>query len=257
VSQSDTALAEIAGILDELGDNLKLFEIYRSSLDLDEETMSALFDILVELTLAIASAIRHFRSYRIQDALSPHTNWSTLVGRFSGSIQKLRSRIEQLRKLAEAKSSVRSHAELIWKLEKMQVTSQANASGLRFRRCQTIPQPRNPAFFGRSKILQEISVAFEGQASRPASVAIWGIAGIGKTHISLEFAHRLWSSGEETILWISSETAAEVAKSFNDAAKALELEMYSATNTPDQNRHLVLQWLQQTGERCVPVFELV
>ncbi|KAK3295120.1 P-loop containing nucleoside triphosphate hydrolase protein [Chaetomium fimeti] len=118
----------------------------------------------------------------------------------------------------------------------------------RFRRCQTIPYPRNPAFFGRNDILQAISVAFEGQTLRPASVAIWGTGGIGKTHIALEFAHRLWLSGEETILWISSETTAEVSKSFNDAAKALELEKYSAVNTPRRNRQLVFQWLQHTGE---------
>jgi len=97
-------------------------------------------------------------------------------------------------------------------------------------------------------VLQAISAALEEQTSRPASVAIWGTGGIGKTHIALEFAHRLWSSGKETILWITSETPAEVAKSFNDAARGLELEGYSATNTPDQNRHLVLQWLQHTGK---------
>jgi DNA replication protein DnaC len=248
-------LAEIASILDELGHNLKLFTVYRSSVDLDEEILSALFDILVELTLTIASAIRHFRSYRIQDALSPHSNWSTLVSRFSGNLRKLRSRIDQLQKLAEAKNSVRSHAELIQKLEEMQLTSQATTpTELQFQRCQTIPHPPNPAFYGRNDVLQDISAAFERQTSRPASVAVWGTAGIGKTQIALEFAHRLWSSGQETILWIASETTAEVARSFNDAAKGLNLDGYSATNTPDQNRHLVLQWLQRTGECSIQLF---
>ncbi|KAK0753794.1 hypothetical protein B0T18DRAFT_434388 [Schizothecium vesticola] len=107
-----------------------------------------------------------------------------------------------------------------------------------FRRCQTIPHPQNPAFYGRNDVLQDISAAFERQTSRPASVAVWGTAGIGKTQIALKFAHRLWSSGQETILWIASETTAEVARSFNDAAKGLKLEGYSATNPPDQNRHL-------------------
>ncbi|KAK5654766.1 hypothetical protein OQA88_6802 [Cercophora sp. LCS_1] len=159
------------------------------------------------------------------------------------------TRIEQLQKLAEAKNSVRPHAELIQKLKEMQLTSQATTSaGLQFRRCQTIPHPQNPAFYGRNNVLQEIPAAFEQQTSRPASVAVWGTAGIGKTQIALEFAHRLWSSGQETILWIASETTAEVTRSFNDAARGLELEGHSTTNTPDQNRHLVLQWLQRTGK---------
>lgn len=55
-------------------------------------------------------------------------------------------------------------------------------------------------------------------------------------------------------MWIASETTAEVARSFNDAAKGLKLEGYSATNTPDQNRHLVLQWLQRTGECSIQPF---
>ncbi|KAK0710559.1 hypothetical protein B0T21DRAFT_297995 [Apiosordaria backusii] len=129
----------------------------------------------------------------------------------------------------------------------MQLPSQATSLG--FRRCQTIPHPQNPTFYGRNDVLQAISAAFEEQTLRPASVAIWGTGGIGKTHIALEFAHRLWSSGEYTILWIASETTAEVAKSFNDAAKGLELEGYAASNTPDKNRYLVLQWLQHTGDR--------
>jgi len=140
VSQSDTTLTEIANILDELGNSLKLFDVYRKSADLDEETLSALFDILVDLTLTLASAIKHFRSYRIENSLSPNPNWSTLVSRFSGNLGKLRSRIEQLRTLAEAKNSVRSQAALIRRLEEMQLTSQAT-SGLRFQRCQTIPHP--------------------------------------------------------------------------------------------------------------------
>lgn len=166
------------------------------------------------------------------------------MSRFSGNLGKFRSRIEQLRTLAEAKNSVRSQAALIRRLEEMQLTSQAT-SGLRFQRCQTILHPQNPVFYGRADVLQAISAAFEEQTSRPASVAIWGTGGIGKTHIALEFAHRLWSSGKEIILWIASDTPAKVAKSFNDAAKGLELEGYSATNTPDQNRYFMLQWLQQ------------
>lgn len=93
--------------------------------------------------------------------------------------------------------------------------------------------------------MQAISASFERQTSRPASVAIWGTGGIGKTHIALEFAHRLGQSGDTTILWIASETTAEVSKSFNDAVKGLELEGYSASNTPDQNRQHTGEYLTQ------------
>ena len=55
-----------------MGNSLKLFDVYRKSADLDEETLSALFDILVDLTLTLASAIKHFRTYRIENSLSPN-----------------------------------------------------------------------------------------------------------------------------------------------------------------------------------------
>jgi predicted ATP-dependent serine protease len=81
------------------------------------------------------------------------------------------------------------------------------------------------------------------------ALAIWGTGGIGKTQIALEFAHKLWADGAEVVLWIASETSAEVARSFNEAARHLKLEESPESNTADKNRHLVLQWLQDTGRQ--------
>lgn len=117
-------------------------------------------------------------------------------------------------------------------------------------RCHTIPQPRNSEFFGREEILRVVDEAFEAQSSRVGSVALWGTGGIGKTQLALEFAHRRWSQNTDVVLWISTETAADVAKSFNDAAKALDLDTDVERNTPDKNRDQVLQWIQKTGKAC-------
>ncbi|KAH6847115.1 P-loop containing nucleoside triphosphate hydrolase protein [Chaetomium sp. MPI-CAGE-AT-0009] len=122
-------------------------------------------------------------------------------------------------------------------------------------RYHTIPYPQNPGFYGRDDILKDIAAAFEEQVTGIASVAIWGTAGIGKTQIALELAHRHWLDGEGAILWIASETPAEVAKSFNNAALQLQFEDYSESNDPDKNRHLVLQWLQNTDVPWLLVFD--
>lgn len=53
------------------------------------------------------------------------------------------------------------------------------------------------------------------------------------------------------VLWIASETEAEIAKSFNEAASRLDLPGYLETNTPDQNRFAVLQWLQKSSRKCL------
>ncbi|KAK3291921.1 P-loop containing nucleoside triphosphate hydrolase protein [Chaetomium fimeti] len=112
-------------------------------------------------------------------------------------------------------------------------------------RHHTIPYPQNPDFYGRDDILQAIASAFERQATSISSVALWGAAGIGKTQIALEVAHKHWADGGRAILWIASETSAETTKSFYDAARELQLEGYSK-NAPATNRKLVLQWLQNT-----------
>jgi hypothetical protein len=251
-SQSDQTLTEVVNILSELGNRLEIFETYRQSMDLDQETLQAFFDTLVDLTINIAAAIKHFRRYRIRDALSPSSNWSALVKRFSDNIRTLQSRLDHLQKLAEAKNSAhRSQAELIRKLDELSMQP-LPSTALRAPRCHTIPYPQNPGFFGRADTLQLIAAGFEDQASRVASVAMWGAGGIGKTQIAMEFAHKMWADGEEVILWIASETSAEVAHSFNEAARQLKLEGYSDSNTLDKNRHLVLQWLQHTGRSLLP-----
>ncbi|KAK7398137.1 hypothetical protein QQX98_012501 [Neonectria punicea] len=124
-------------------------------------------------------------------------------------------------------------------------------------RCHTIPFPQNWGFYGRDGILGEISHVLEQQASRVASVALWGTGGIGKTQIALEFAHRQWSAGVEVILWIASETIAEVSESFKNAARELQLEDYSESNTPGDNRRLVLKWLQNTSTPWILIFDNV
>lgn len=113
--------------------------------------------------------------------------------------------------------------------------------------CNTIPYPLNPGFFGRDCILNDIVKAFEDQSSPVRSVTLWGAGGIGKTQVALEYAHRAWQTGTKVVLWIHSETPADVAKSLNDASRALGLDSETTPNTADINRHMVLRWIQQTG----------
>lgn len=115
-------------------------------------------------------------------------------------------------------------------------------------RCHTIPFIRNPGFFGRKDILDTIDKSFREQPIRPTSIALWGAAGIGKTQIALEYANRLWSEGFDVIIWISSETSAERAKSYSDAARQLQFKEFSETDTLEKNQHLLSQWLQRTGK---------
>ncbi|KAK4076770.1 uncharacterized protein Triagg1_4373 [Trichoderma aggressivum f. europaeum] len=151
-------------------------------------------------------------------------------------------------------SAMKSNAELV-RLYDMHF---ANLSPLpASTRYHTIPFIRNPEFFGREDILDRIEQSFRKQPIRPTSIALWGAAGIGKTQIALEYANRLWSEGFNVIIWISSETNAERAKSYSDVARHLQFKEFSETNTPEKNQHLVLQWLQRTDVPWLLVFDNV
>ncbi len=115
-------------------------------------------------------------------------------------------------------------------------------------RVNTIPYQRNPGFFGRKNLLQEIAENLKPCERFPTirSVAIWGTGGIGKSQIALEYGMQRYSAGIDVVLWIASETEAEVAKSFNDAASRLELPEYSPESTSGENRFAVLKWLQNS-----------
>lgn len=117
--------------------------------------------------------------------------------------------------------------------------------------CQTLPFPRNPTFYGRTDILEQISDALATQpdSSEVRSVALWGTVGIGKTQIALEYAFQQISTGYQIVLWIACDKETEIVNSFNKAAQKLQLPGLLPSNTPNRNRDLVLEYLQKTGKR--------
>lgn len=244
-SKSESTLNKVSRHLSRLGDRFKLFEKYRASLALDPETLQSFFDILVEITLCTARAIKSFRRNDIQHYLA---NWTRLDEVFKSTIESLEERLDILHRLVAAQSIpkllYRTQPELLQQMEDLSLKSQEAPAAVR---CSTIAHQRNNGFFGRSVELEDVAAAFD-QQSKIRSVVLWGSGGIGKSQIAIEFAHRRWETGTSVVLWIASETVAEIASSFNDAARNLDLSGHSESNTPDKNRHLVLQWLQTTSE---------
>src|SRR5258708_1083254 len=107
-----------------------------------------------------------------------------------------------------------------------------------------VPYGRNRFFTERDDELhilyKELEMRDAVALSQPR--AITGLGGIGKTQMALEYAYR-YGSKYAAVLWVRAASSSELASSFMDLARALNL---PEANEQDQNIivEAVLRWLR-------------
>lgn len=111
--------------------------------------------------------------------------------------------------------------------------------------CRLIPK-RYPKFFGRKEIINEINTVFEECASKGelGAVALFGLAGIGKTQIALAYAH----STKETcsVFWANAQDSTTLEQAFSGFVR--ELNLPGASKDRDEDNSLIMsKWLASTG----------
>ena len=72
-----------------------------------------------------------------------------------------------------------------------------------------IPFRRNPFFTGREVLLSQIQTYLSADKPVKQPYAIYGLAGIGKTQIVLEYAYR-YSTEYQAVFWVSVSEAADI-----------------------------------------------
>ncbi|WP_297649825.1 BTAD domain-containing putative transcriptional regulator [Pseudonocardia sp.] len=80
--------------------------------------------------------------------------------------------------------------------------------------------PRNRSFVGRDALLARVQAALDDDERRPRAVALTGLAGIGKTELALELAHRRLRESR-VAWWIAAEDPVGTAAGLGDLAVAL------------------------------------
>jgi hypothetical protein len=80
------------------------------------------------------------------------------------------------------------------------------------------------------------------------SLALYGIGGVGKSSVALRYAEtRIHRKELDAMFWIAGEKDVTIRQSFTNIAVRLKLPG-AQPKDHDQNRTLVLDWLQNTGE---------
>ena len=84
--------------------------------------------------------------------------------------------------------------------------------------------PRNPSFTGRADVLQRLRDELHGgvAAVLPGPQTLYGLGGVGKTQVALEYAHRFMSE-YDLVWWIDAEQTELVAPALAELAGRLGL----------------------------------
>jgi hypothetical protein len=114
--------------------------------------------------------------------------------------------------------------------------------------CHMLPYGRNPNFFGREKEIESITKTLNKGSSRATrEVVLFGIGGVGKTQIALEYAYRQIENGIDAVFWVFSGSSISLVQGFTTIANRLGL-IGASVDEHDENRNLVLSWMARTGE---------
>ena len=109
---------------------------------------------------------------------------------------------------------------------------------------------QNPGFKGREEVLSAVHGTMAGDG-RGTTQALLGLAGVGKTQIAIEFAHR-FAANYEIVWWISSERTEPIAAQF--MTLAVERGWVSGDEAPELVRRTVIGALHDR-DRWLLIFD--
>ncbi|SPO07063.1 uncharacterized protein DNG_09757 [Cephalotrichum gorgonifer] len=109
-----------------------------------------------------------------------------------------------------------------------------------------VPFERNLRFVGRSDFFDKIEKAFASADGSQPKAALYGLGGIGKSQIALEFCYRKRKEGDCSVFWVNAATVDRFEESFKRIAG--ECGLVTRNDTGSDAPNLLKSWLEVRHE---------
>lgn len=221
-SSATDSLQDIMNMLEELSFTLPRLKVYKKTLPMDRALETALLDVYTEVICFYARAIHFFR-------INPHVllrqgAWEKFQLDFARTIRRIKTMsaiVESEADLARMRVEDVKYKEVLELMDDLKKTKIHNENAIR---CHHIPSGLNSRFWGREQDLKAIDAALnpDYRADTLKSFALYGMGGVGKTQIALQYANRN-RERFNVILWIAADSTISIGQSFLDIVKRLGL----------------------------------
>ncbi|KAI1122604.1 NB-ARC and TPR domain protein [Nemania abortiva] len=229
------------------------------------QTKEACFQIAL-LLLPFLFAIINFIRIDAEYPVSGRSTWQPLEKQFESIVSEIDetvSRLERLFTIAE-RSSASDPVEterLRLQFAASKISSRLPVKEKATLPCVIFPTSRTYRFFDRTDVTTQIDKFFQAQTIGSSqsfqSLALYGLGGVGKSSVALKYAQtRLQRADIDAVFWVPSEKEVSIKQSFTDIVMRLKLSDRRAEDH-DENRTLVLSWLQHTRCRWLIIYDNV
>lgn len=209
-------------MLEELSLTLPRFKAYENNLPMDRALETALVDVYTEVICFYARSIHFFRTH-------PHVflrrdAWEEFRNDFSRTIRRIRRLSSTVEMEAESIRMRREGPKYDEVLNLMKALKETKIKDDEVVHYHYIPSELSPRFWGREDALQaiqEVLVPVE-QPRFLKTFALYGMGGVGKTQIALQYANRN-REHYKAIMWVAADNVIRVGQSFREIAKLLSL----------------------------------
>ncbi|KAI1407008.1 hypothetical protein F5Y13DRAFT_207064 [Hypoxylon sp. FL1857] len=254
-SSAGDTLQEVLDMLEELSLTLPRFRVYEDTLPMGRQLETALVDVYTEVICFYARTIHFFRDH--PHVLLRRNAWERFHTDFSRTIMRIKrisSVVESEADLARMRLDEHKYKEVI---ELMDSLTTKRKDDIQRTKYHHIPFLQNGRFSGRSELLSTIrGVLDPEQATSPTkSMALFGMGGVGKTQLALQYAHES-ADRYDVILWIAADNSITIGQSFREVAQGLQL-CQNPEEIQDSAAAIwkVKNWLSATSNPWLIVFD--